>query len=567
MSLVGTDKLEVNKDQTNFLHLCKDLFKFIKKKIVKNYVCDDFQNSLQISETWSYNHPEEQLTPKDKALNIFKDSTFLPLVQKCYEALENVIIRMDENRKNVEAMKKEVDDDMKKMKLLTELKSQLNKYFKNGVNNSNNSNNCEKTNKILEQLSLAKSFNILNDLQNMNAVNLINNCNTKENNNNKDSNMPKCDNIININNIVDNNELTAEYSDETKSNEKPTFIGHKRDLSFDSILSADKISVKKTNFENISFPPKNQNCSIISSNIIISKNKETQDKPQLSQAQIEFEKILKSEFSSIYTYSEKNSLSEKNKDYITEIKNILNRINTIKFPQAKNKFENPVLVGSHKIFDIKYLLNSIPAIDILFKCREIKDMEEIESISQETMTDKLKLSYIEICKAYDKSSEMIKVTNKCKIEIKNNIFFIYINLFFVDVQNSNYMKKEKCFLNYVSKNKIYENNDIILTCLFFRRWRRTFKLYFIKPEFIDIIVNLYYKHMEKKSIAYIIENIFFDISNNKINYYEMKGDYHFCLFMSEWYNIIENKKAINNAMSVTNEYLLKNDFLSLVKSD
>ena len=130
MSLVGTDKLEVNKDQTNFLHLCKDLFKFIKKKIVKNYVCDDFQNSLQILETWSYNHPEEQLTQKDKALNIFKDSTFLPLVQKCYEALENVIIRMDENRKNVEAMKKEVDDDMKKMKLLTELKSQLNKYFK-----------------------------------------------------------------------------------------------------------------------------------------------------------------------------------------------------------------------------------------------------------------------------------------------------------------------------------------------------------------------------------------------------------------------------------------------------
>ena len=37
MSLVGNDKLEVNKDQTNFLHLCKDLFKFIKKKIVKNY--------------------------------------------------------------------------------------------------------------------------------------------------------------------------------------------------------------------------------------------------------------------------------------------------------------------------------------------------------------------------------------------------------------------------------------------------------------------------------------------------------------------------------------------------
>ena len=561
MSVGANDKIEVNKDQTNFLHLCKDLFKFIKKKIIKNYVCEDFQNSIiSISETWSYNRPEEQLTQKDKALNIFKDNTFLPLVQKCYEALENVIIRMDENRKNVDAMKKEVDNDIKKMKLITELKSHLNKYFNKGENNSNNINTDEKANKLLEQLSLAKSFNILNDLQNMNS-----DSNLKENNNNKDSSVPKSENINNI--IDNNNELTGDYSDETKSNDKQTFIGHKREISFDSIISADKINIKKNNFENISIPQKSQNCSIISSNIIISKNKETPDKPQLSPSQTEFEKILKSEFSSVYQTSQKDSLSEKNKDYIIEIKNILNRISMIKFPNAKNKFENPILVGSHKLFDIKYLLNSIPAIDILFKCHEIKNMEEIDLISQETMTSKLKLSYIEICKAYDKSSEVIKVTNKCKIDIKNNIFFIYINLFFVDVQNSNYMKKEKCFLNYVSKNKIYENNDIILTCLFFRRWRRTFKLYFIKPEFIDIIVNLYYKHMEKKSIAYIIENIFFDISNNKINYYEMKGDYHFCLFMSEWYNIIENKKAINNAMSVTNEYLLKNDFLSLVKSD
>lgn len=561
MSVGANDKIEVNKDQTNFLHLCKDLFKFIKKKIIKNYVCEDFQNSIiSISETWSYNRPEEQLTQKDKALNIFKDNTFLPLVQKCYEALENVIVRMDENRKNVDAMKKEVDNDIKKMKLITELKSHLNKYFNKGENNSNNINTDEKANKLLEQLSLAKSFNILNDLQNMNS-----DSNLKENNNNKDSSVPKSENINNI--IDNNNELTGDYSDETKSNDKQTFIGHKREISFDSIISADKINIKKNNFENISIPQKSQNCSIISSNIIISKNKETPDKPQLSPSQTEFEKILKSEFSSVYQTSQKDSLSEKNKDYIIEIKNILNRISMIKFPNAKNKFENPILVGSHKLFDIKYLLNSIPAIDILFKCHEIKNMEEIDLISQETMTSKLKLSYIEICKAYDKSSEVIKVTNKCKIDIKNNIFFIYINLFFVDVQNSNYIKKEKCFMNYLSKNKIYENNDVILICLFFRRWRRKFKLYFIKPEFIDIIVHLYYKHMEKKSIAHIIENIFFDLSNNKINYYEMKGDTYFCLFMNEWYFATENKKAINNAMSVTNEYLLKNDFLSLVKSD
>ena len=393
----------------------------------------------------------------------------------------------------------------------------------------------------------------------------MNNESAKENNNNKDNSVPKCDNISNI---IDNNDLTGDYSDETKSFDKLTFIGHKRDLSFDSILSSDKINItKKSNFENISFMNKNSNYPIITNNIIVPKNKETQDKPQLSQSQSELEKILKWEFSSIYSSSQKDYLSGKSKDYVIEIKNILNRISSINFPQAKNKFENPVLVGSHKLFDIKYLLNSIPAIDILFKCREIKNMEEIESISKETMNNKLKLSYIEICKVYDKSSEVIKVTNKCKIDIKNNIFFIYINLFFVDVQNSNYIKKEKCFLNYASKNKMYENNDMILISLFFRRWRRKFKLYFIKPEFIDIIINLYYKHIEKKSIAHIIENIFFDLSNNKINYFEIKGNGLFCSFISEWYNNNENKKAINNAMNITNEYLLKNDYLSLVKFD
>ena len=40
-----------------------------------------------------------------------------------------------------------------------------------------------------------------------------------------------------------------------------------------------------------------------------------------------------------------------------------------------------------------------------------------------------------------------------------------------------------------------------------------------------------------------------------------------CSFIKEWYNIPENQEALKKAISVTNEYLLKGDFLSLVKSD
>ena len=87
------------------------------------------------------------------------------------------------------------------------------------------------------------------------------------------------------------------------------------------------------------------------------------------------------------------------------------------------------------------------------------------------------------------------------------------------------------------------------------------------PEFLDIIVYLYYNNTEQKNIALTIENIFFDLSKNQINYYNIKGNNILCYFFNEWYNNSENKEAINNAISATNECLLKNDFFSLVKSD
>ena len=130
MSSTNNEKLEISKDQTNFLHLCKDLFKYIKRKIIKGYVCPEFPNpEATIPNPWSYINKQETLTEKDKCCDMFKDDTFLPLVQKCYEALENIIKRMDENRKNVEFMKKNIEVGEKKIKLLSELSNQLNSYF------------------------------------------------------------------------------------------------------------------------------------------------------------------------------------------------------------------------------------------------------------------------------------------------------------------------------------------------------------------------------------------------------------------------------------------------------
>ena len=276
----------------------------------------------------------------------------------------------------------------KKIKLLSELKTQLNSYFNNEDNEKSNGDNKGKKDRISEQLNLAKTLDILNNLQNLRSDQQNNELSLKEN--------EIKDNVVKkIDNNIENTELTSDYSDEVKLPDNSSFLGKKREISFNDIMDPDKINNKKEKFVDISFSGKiSQNNSSINSlsNNIININKQ-----ESSQYQLDFEKILKSEFSAVYL-SQNESLTEQNKDYILQIKNILNKISLIKFPNGRNKFENPYLIGSHKIFDIKYLLNSIPAIDVLFKCREIKNMEEIDLITEETMS-KLKLGYIEICKA------------------------------------------------------------------------------------------------------------------------------------------------------------------------
>ena len=248
MSSTNNEKLEVTKDQTNFLHQCKDLFKYIKRKIIKVYVCPEFPNpEVTIPNPWSYINKQETLTEKDKCCDMFKDDTFLPLVQKCYEALENVIKRMDENRKNVEFMKKNIEVGEKKIKLLSELNNQLNSYFNKGEGNNNNDGIGK--NNIADQLNLAKTLTILNDLQNMNAIKTTNFPEAKENSN-KDNIINKCDNNL------ENTDLTSDYLDETKTYEEIKLIGKKRDLNFNEILDADVKSKKKIKLDNIPFSEK-----------------------------------------------------------------------------------------------------------------------------------------------------------------------------------------------------------------------------------------------------------------------------------------------------------------------
>ena len=688
---MSDNKKERNKIISNFHHLCKNLFKYIKRRIIKNYVYPElssikFTPLEEESKSWKYFKKDEKLTEEDKICDIFKDNSFLREIQICYESLEKIIHTLDENKKNFEFLKKDIEVGEKKIKLLSELNSQLNQYFNSGTElslNEKNKNNKNGTNtqNIIGHLSLLKSFNILNDLKIINSINnlntqdnistnnnsptdsITNNNNTnlenkinnknqgqkeseKKNDNDKDDgkkieNKKQVeDQYININKSYNNNNKNESSNnpkkdfkflnkklrrDKNKNNNKKKekyieIYDNKREInSFSSTNSnsnnknylknnnrkdnknnnertnednnqmkkdKDKKEEKNLNSKNENidetqnqFIPKENNenskfnneinANIANTNLNNNNNNNSMVKYK-DNSEIEFEKELKKEFSCIF--SNPKAL-ESNNDIIQEIKNILKKIPDIKFPENKNKFENPSVIGTHKYFDAMFLLDSLPAIDILFKCKDIKSIEEINEISEDTMVKKLCLSYIEICKGYDKESEIVKVTNKCKIKIKDNYFFIYINLFFVNVNISSYTRKEQCINRYMFSNDIYNNKDKILICLFFRRWRRKFKLFFIVPEFLDIIIDFYYKNNE--SISLIIENILYDLINGEINFYSNKDKViddekninDVVGFIGEWYNIPDHKEALNSAIIATNEYLLRNDYLSLVKID
>ena len=169
----------------------------------------------------------------------------------------------------------------------------------------------------------------------------------------------------------------------------------------------------------------------------------------------------------------------------------------------------------------------------------------------------------------DKKNEIVKISNKCKIRTKtNNNVFIYINLYFVGINLSSYNDKEQSINRFFFSNNVFDNKGKILISLFFRRWRRKFKLFFIMPEFLDIIINFYFN--EKDRLSLIIENIFYDLFNGEINFSLKNNKINkdednmkdISGFVNEWFNNKETKNILTNAIINTQEYILKNDFYS-----
>ena len=712
-----------NKDIVSFHRLCKDLHKFIQKRIIKRYINPKFNNEspnsidqiMTQNKEWIYCNNKEKITEEEKILDIFKDNGFLAKLKIYYESLENIINAMDENEKNLELLKKDINVGEKKLAILSKLNVQLNQLFnkmpKEQQNNSiSDNNNYANKNIALDRINLVKSLNILNELKffsnNEESGKGIKNSNTtsnttitnnnniildnkiinnnireakpepnkekdllqlkedskeKNNNNNISNNLPnphskkkhknkkknknknpsvpkliepKNSDIQLLNKktnrdeppIIDNKEIFMEIPNQSKQITpliNPTFINSNNNNNSVAINN-NEINNNDNNIHNLSLPQMNNQ---VNDNPIESENnqemvnnkeqyekiesvekiennlnlptlvKEKVDNPPIveeekienseryeeqTNLEQEFEKVLKDKFSFVFDVSDKKIPKQK-KELMTEITQIIKKTRNLKF-NRKNKFDDPYLVGSYSHFNVISLMDYVPPIDIMFKCNNIRSVDELKEIANETMKKKMGFNYIELSNDYDKKNEIVKFCHKCKItksQKDNNNLFILFNIFFVGVNLNNFIQKEQSINRFFfNNNGLYDKSGKILISLYFRRWRKKYNLLFMMPEFIDIIINFYYS--EKNNLSFIIEEIFLDLFNGHFQFFDKKeGEENDNInaaedvenmkeikqYILEWYNNDEYKKKMCDAILDTQELIMNSKFASTFSCD
>ena len=229
-------------------------------------------------------------------------------------------------------------------------------------------------------------------------------------------------------------------------------------------------------------------------------------------------------------------------------------------------------------------MDYVPPIDIMFKCNNIRGVDELKEIATETMKKKMGFNYIELSNDYDKKNEIVKFRYKCKItkgQKDNNNLFIFFNIFFVGVNLNNFIQKEQSINRFFfNNNGLYDKSGKILIMLYFRRWRKKYSLSFMMPEFLDIIINFYYS--EKKNLSFIIEEIFLELFNGNFRFFEKKEEgendnindaedveniKEIKQFILEWYNNDEYKNKMVAAILDTQELLMNSKFDNVIYCD
>ena len=324
--------------QETFYNLCKDLIRYIDRKIIKKYISP---NQAQVpkekriiekkynDDKWRYFFEDEETTEEDRIRDIFKDNNFLFNLQNLYNSLNILVNNFEENKKNLEELEKKIEMENQRSKLFGEINSELIKYLIENKININNLNQndiikaCEnlKNNDIIKNISpdMIQQFlnnSIKNEIPQNNYFNNNNNFNIEQNINN---------NSLNNNNTLNTNKETTN-SNSIDVNKKITQNENKlfKNKSIPTLIQALESINKSKNNKN----PK----KVMRKNKILDSDSEDSDSDNDEEDNNDEVEEFKKEENKI-NLNNNEFYNQRNKKDKYEIKNFINR----KSKRKKNK--------------------------------------------------------------------------------------------------------------------------------------------------------------------------------------------------------------------------------------
>ena len=323
--------------QDTFYNLCKDLIRYIDKKIVKKYISPNqaqvpkekrIKEKVYNDNKWRYFYEDDETTEEDRIKDIFKNNKFLFILQNLYDTLGVVVNDMENNKKNLEVLEEQMRMEQEKLKINSEINTQMLKYLiDNKINdiNSINQNDFLKAFENLKNNNVIKNINpdmIQQFMSNTNNINLLqSNINMQNNSNSNNNNLMNNNSNANINN---NNDLVKENN--IKLNNKNKLMKNK---SIPTLIQAlEAINKSKNNKKNINYQKDSSNKVIQKNNILDSDSNDSDDSDNNEKdEEEEDEKEEKEKKEEKEENNKKNNIYEKNKYKKNENKNkkFLNR--------------------------------------------------------------------------------------------------------------------------------------------------------------------------------------------------------------------------------------------------
>ena len=323
--------------QDTFYNLCKDLIRYIDKKIVKKYISPNqaqvpkekrIKEKVYNDNKWRYFYEDDETTEEDRIKDIFKNNKFLFILQNLYDTLGVVVNDMENNKKNLEILEEQMRMEQEKLKINSEINTQMLKYLiDNKINdiNSINQNDFLKAFENLKNNNIIKNINpdmIQQFMSNTNNINLLqSNINMQNNSNSNNNNLMNNNSNANINN---NNDLVKENN--IKLNNKNKLMKNK---SIPTLIQAlEAINKSKNNKKSINNQKDSSNKLIHKNNILDSDSNDSDDSDNNEKdEEEEDEKEEKEKKEEKEENNKKNNIYEKNKYKKNENKNkkFLNR--------------------------------------------------------------------------------------------------------------------------------------------------------------------------------------------------------------------------------------------------